>query len=127
MRCPDLAVTWTDLTGWFHRNGILVLPQLCPGPLVVQLDADVDHGGTATPEEIERVTGRLRAVIEHFGVRAVYVNETGEITGDDVRQGPGSITVRVVASGVVHELNLFAPWYIEFLDEIVGVDFAQLP
>ena len=127
MRCPDLAATWTDLTGWFQQHGILVLPPLCAGPPVVQLDADVDPGGTANPAELDRVTSRLRAVIEHFGVRAVYVHETGGIPGDEVRKGPGSITVRVVASGVVHELNLFASWYIEFLDEIVGVDFAHMP
>jgi hypothetical protein len=44
-----------------------------------------------------------------------------------LRGGPGEVTVRVVAGGVVHELNLFASWYIEFLDEIVGVDFAHMP
>src|SRR5207244_81056 len=107
MRCPDLAATWSDLTGWFDRNGILVLPQLCAGPLVVHLDADVDHGGTASPAELARVTGRLRAVVEQFGIRAVYVHQTGGIPGDELRRGPGAVTVRVVASGVVHELNLF--------------------
>jgi hypothetical protein len=127
MRCPDLAATWTDLTGWFDRNGILVLPQVCAGPLVVQLDADVDDGGTASPAELDRVTGRLQAVVEKFGVGAVYVSQAGGIPGDELRRGPGSITIRVVASGVVHELNLFASWYIEFLDEIVGVDFAHMP
>src|SRR5215213_1036896 len=105
MRCPDLAATWTDLTGWFDRRGILVLPQVCTGPLVVQLDADTDQGGTASAAELDRVTGRLRAVVERFGVRAVYVHQAGGIPGDELRQGPGSVTVRVVAGGVVHELN----------------------
>jgi hypothetical protein len=132
MRCPDLAATWAELTGWFDRREILVLPQLClpqlgTAPLVVQLDGDVDQGRTASPADAELITGRLRAVIEQFGVRAVYASATGGIPGDEMRKGPGAVTVRVVAGGVVHELNLFASWYIEFLDEIVGVDFAHMP
>jgi hypothetical protein len=142
MRCPDLAATWADLTDWFDRHEILVLPQLSAGPLVVQLDADVDQDATAGSVEMALVTGRLRSVIEQFGVRAVYVRQAGPVPvgpppvgagpvgavpGDAVRRGPGEVTVRVVAGGVVHELNLFASWYIEFLDEIVGVDFAHMP
>jgi hypothetical protein len=127
MRCPDLAATWTELTNWFDQHEILVLPQLSSAPLVVQLDRDVDQGGTAGSADMKLVTDRLRAVIEQFGARAVYVNTTGGIPGDEMRKGPGAVTVRVVAGGVVHELNLFASWYIEFLDEIVGVDFAHMP
>jgi hypothetical protein len=127
MRCPDLAATWADLTDWFDRHGILVLPQVSAGPLVVRLDADVDQNATAGPAELDRVTGRLRAVIEQFGVRTVYVRRVGGVPGDEMRHGPGEVTVRVVAGGVVHELSLSASWYVEFLDEIVGVDFAHMP
>lgn len=127
MRCPDLAATWADLADWFDRHGILVLPPLSAGPLVVRLDADVDQHGTASPADLDRVIDRLRSVVEQFCVRAVYVRQNGGVPGDGLRSGPGEITVLVVAGGVVHELNLFASWYIEFLDEIVGVDFAHMP
>jgi hypothetical protein len=127
MRCADLVDTWADLCGWFERHRVLVLPQLSSTQPLVRLDADLDHAGTAGADEVARAVDRLRAVIEHFDVRAVYVRETAAGLGDGIRRDPGAVTVRLVAGGVVHELNLFASWYVELLDEIVGLEYARTP
>jgi hypothetical protein len=123
MRCADLAETWNDLLAWFDQRGILVLPQLSADTLLVRLDADVDQKRTATPEEVARAADRLRAVIDHFGVRAVYVQQTPNPSPGRVCD-PAVITARVVAGGVVHELTLFAAWYYDYLDEAVEMEFA---
>ena len=124
MRCADLAETWTELLAWFDQRGVLVLPQLSADTLLVRLDADVDQKRTATPEEVTRAADRLRAVIEHFGVRAVYVQQTPSPSPGRVCPEPAVITMRVVAGGVVHELTLFAAWYYDYLDEAVEMEFA---
>src|SRR5262245_27655282 len=122
MRCTDLAQTWAELRGWFDRRGVLVLPPLTTSGPLVQLDSDVDQSRAADPAELERATGRLRAVVERFEVRAVYVHQIGGepilVPGGEraIRGEPSIVTVRVVAGGVVHELVLFANWYAELLD-----------
>jgi len=124
MRCADLADTWTGLLEWFDQRGVLVLPPLTAETLLVRLDADVDQKRTATPAEVGRAADRLRAVIEHFGVRAVYVQQTPSPSPGRVCPEPAVITMRVVAGGVVHELTLFAAWYYDYLDEAVEMEFA---
>jgi hypothetical protein len=124
MRCADLADTWTGLLEWFDQREVLVLPPLSADTLLVRLDADVDQKRTATPAEVERATDRLRAVIEHFGVRAVYVQQTPSPSPGRVSPEPAVIIMRVVAGGVVHELTLFAAWYYDYLDEAVEMEFA---
>jgi hypothetical protein len=124
MRCADLAETWTGLLAWFDQRGVLVLPQLSAETLLVRLDADVDQKRTATPEEVARAADRLRAVIDHFGVRAVYVQQTPSPSPGSPCAEPAVITMRVVAGGVVHELTLFAAWYYDYLDEAVEMEFA---
>lgn len=124
MRCADLAETWNGLLTWFDQRGVLVLPQLSADTLLVRLDADVDQKRTATPEEVARAADRLRAVIDHFGVRAVYVQQTPSPSPGRACAEPAVITARVVAGGVVHELTLFAAWYYDYLDEAVEMEFA---
>jgi hypothetical protein len=124
MRCADLAGTWTELLEWFGQRGVLVLPQLTADTLLVRLDADIDQKRTATPEEVARAADRLRAVIDHFGVQAVYVQQTPSPSPGRVCPEPAVITARVVAGGVVHELTLFAAWYYDYLDEAVEMEFA---
>lgn len=118
MRCADLTQTWMELSSWFEQNGVLVLPPLRAEGPTVRLDADTDPRYGADPAELERQLARLRAVIEHFRVRAVYV------TSDERAR---AVTIRVVAGGVVHELMLVAGWYAEFLDDTIGVTPANLP
>lgn len=116
MRCADLTGTWIELSAWFDRNGVLVLPHLRADAPTVRLDgdasADTDHG------ELDRQLDRLRMIIKHFGVRAVYVTR---------EERSSAITIRVVAGGVVHELMLVADWYAEFLDETIGTAPAHIP
>jgi hypothetical protein len=124
MRCANLAETWAELLAWFDQRGVLVLPPLSADTLLVRLDADVDQKRTATPDEVARSCARLRAVIEHFGVRAVYVQQTPSPSPGQVCPDPAVITARVVAGGVVHELTLFAAWYYDYLDDAVEMEFA---
>lgn len=130
MRCADLARTWTDLCSWFDRNGVLVMPQLHADRPLVRLDGDVDPAATADPAELARVVERLRTLVRHFEVRAVYVQHTGgELaacaeSGSRIRAEQAVVTIRVMAGGVVHELSLFAEWYAALLDRTVGMDFA---
>jgi hypothetical protein len=110
VRCADLAETWADLTTWFAERGVLVLPQLCADQPVVRLDTD----RTADPGQL------LRAIIDRFDLRAVYVHHLAGGEPD-----PTIITVRAVAGGVVHELVLCAAWYADLLDRTVGMEFAH--
>jgi hypothetical protein len=119
MRCDDLAGTWAGLTAWFDQRGVLVLPQLCVDQPVVRLDADLDSSPTVGPADVARVTGLLRAVVERFDLRAIYVHQLG---GDPE---PTIVTVRAMAGGVVHELVLCAAWYADLLDRTVGMEFAH--
>jgi hypothetical protein len=112
MRCADLSQTWTELSSWFDRNGVLVLPPLSTDGPSVRLDADADPSRNADPVELERQLGRLRTLIEHFGVRAVYVSRDEQA---------GLLTIQVMAGGVVHQLMLVADWYADFLDETIGM------
>jgi hypothetical protein len=116
MRCVDLAETWIELSAWFDRNGVLVLPHLRADGPSARLDADARPG--AERAELDRQLDRLRAIIEHFGVRAVYVTRDEPLS---------AVTIRVVAGGVVHELMLVADWYDEFLDETIGTTPARIP
>jgi hypothetical protein len=128
----DLAQTWSELRGWFDAHGVLVLPRLTTSGPLVKLDADVDQMRAASETDLSRATGRLRALVERFDVRAVYVHQIGgepiSVPGGDraVCGEPSIVTVRVMAGGVVHELTLFAAWYAELLDRTVGMD-AHLP
>jgi hypothetical protein len=118
MRCADLNQTWIELSSWFDRNGVLVLPHLRADGPSVRLDADADPSRSADPVELERQLDRLRTVIEHFGVRAVYVSRDEQA---------GVLTIRLVAGGVVHQLMLFADWCGDFLDETIGMAPTHLP
>jgi hypothetical protein len=118
MRCADLSQTWIELSSWFDRNGVLVLPHLHADGPTVRLDADTDPSRSAEPVELERQLDRLRTVIEHFGVRAVYVSRD---------ERAGVLTIRMVAGGVVHQLMLVADWYADFLDETIGMAPTNLP
>jgi hypothetical protein len=117
MRCANLAETWTELSAWFDRNGVLVLPHLRADGPSVRLDADADPEHAADGAELDRQLDRLKAIVKHFGVRAVYVTRGERMS---------AVTVRVVADGVVHELMLIADWYAEFLDETIGMAPAHI-
>jgi hypothetical protein len=131
MRCADLAGTWAELCTWFDEQGILVLPQLCTDGPLVRLDAGRVGGGDTADAEQARALERLRAVVSQFDVKAVYVHQWGDGIFEGGPPGgqpePGAVTVRVMAGGVVHELKLLAPWYAEFLDGTVGIEFAHAP
>lgn len=111
MRCVDLARTWTDLRHWLDESDIMVLPPLTADGPLVRLDdaAAVEPVCPADPADAVR---RLQRVIERFAVTAVYVGQKswartpvpapGELT---------SVEVRVLAAGVIHELQLVAAWY----------------
>jgi hypothetical protein len=118
MRCSDLNQTWIELSSWFDRNGVLVLPHLRADGPSVRLDADTDPSRSADPAELTRQLDRLRKLIEHFGVRAVYVSRDEQA---------GVLTVRVVAGGVVHQLMLVADWYADFLDETIEMTPTNIP
>jgi hypothetical protein len=116
MRCVDLAETWIELSAWFERSGVLVLPHLRADGPSARLDADAGPG--ADRAELDRQLDRLRTIIKHFGVRAVYVTRDEPLS---------AVTIRVVAGGVVHELMLVADWYDQLLDETIGTTPAQIP
>lgn len=133
MRCGDLDETWTDLVGWLDAAGVLQLPPLEGAALTVRLDADIDPSRPATAEETRRALQRVQAVIERFAVPVVYVSrgiwdrsDEWRLSGDRPvpRDGPTSVTVRVVAGGVLHELPLVAAWYAELNDLATAVNCA---
>lgn len=120
MRCADLPAAWTELTRWLQSRGVLVLPPLAAQLPLVRLDAN------ACGDSAEDAIGLLRRVIEHFGVRAVYVERLRAVRPSTDKPEPAVLTVRVLASGIVHELRLFAGWYVELLDSEVGAEAARL-
>jgi hypothetical protein len=121
MRCADLPGTWVSLRGWLDDTGVLILPRLERDGPTVRLDADVDQSRPAAQAELDRVICLLKAVIERFGVPAVYVGQTAWDPADDAFEPgvhPGSmaiITIRVMAGGILHELTLVAAWYAALL------------
>jgi hypothetical protein len=127
MRCDDLAGTWAALLSWFDAHGVLVLPQLAGDLPVVQLDSDLAPLFAADPAEaLALAVDRVRAVVDRFDARAVYVHRVGE--GTATRNGGRDmsiLTVRVVGGGVVHELTLVAAWYANLLNRTVGMEFAH--
>jgi hypothetical protein len=112
MLCVDLVEAWTELRDWLDRAGVLILPRLEANGPTVRLDADLAAARPATRAEVARIMGRLRAVVERFEARAVYVTQTGVDSVPDPDE-PASLCVRVVAGGVVHELSLVAAWYAQ--------------
>lgn len=122
MRCANLDDTWMSLTAWFDAHRILVLPPLrATGTPVARLDADADKDPVPGEPELARVLGRLRALIECFDIRAVYVHkELYRSGGGDQRLGV--VTLSVMAGGVVHELRLFATAYAAYLDRAAAAD-----
>lgn len=117
MRCANLTRTWTDLECWFDGRDILVLPALIADLPMVRLDSDCD--------DVDVALTRLRRLIDHFTVRAVYVERIlSNPDGNSVNCEPAVVTLRVLAAGAVHELKLFAAWYVEMLDASVGAEAA---
>jgi hypothetical protein len=117
MRCANLTRTWTDLECWFHGRDVLVLPALVANLPLVRLDSDCADADVALT--------RLRQLIDHFAVRAVYVERiVSNPDGDSVNCEPAVLTLRVLAAGAVHELKLFAAWYVEMLDASIGAETA---
>jgi hypothetical protein len=108
MRCTDLTRTWTELRTWFEGQDVLVLPRLTGLDPGVRLDCDLSPDRPTTEAEAANVLYRLRQVIERYHVPAVYVGQVhAESTGD-----LASVTVRVMAGGILHELALTAAWYL---------------
>jgi hypothetical protein len=119
MRCADLTTTSQELMSWLEARDVLVLPPLVSHGPLVRLDADVDAiGGTAVALD------RLRRLVEHFDVRAVYVDRLTAPPCAGAVPDLAVLTVRVLVAGVVHELRLFANWYVELLDSEVGAEAA---
>jgi hypothetical protein len=118
MRCADLTFTWAQLTGWLERADVLVLPPLVAQLPLVRLDADTD----GTPESTEVALTRLHRLIEHFGVRAVYVDRLRAPRAGAAAPELAVVTVRVLVAGAVHELRLFADWYVTLLDTDLGAE-----
>lgn len=117
MRCAKLPETWADLECWFAKRDVLVLPALVANLPMVRLDADCD--------DLDVALTRLRRLIDHFDARAVYVERIlSNPDGEDVNREPAVLTLRVLAAGAVHELKLFAAWYVDLLDASIGADTA---
>jgi hypothetical protein len=123
MRCADLDTTWAEIRTWLDQRNILVLPALeTVGPLV-RLDADPVHVRPGRRDE--RIPGpplgqsssvdRLKAVINHFNVQAVYIQQHGVAPAE-------AISIRIVAAGVVHELQLFSSSYADSLDHLIAAE-----
>lgn len=90
---------------------------------MVRLDANT--GDTADAAEV--AITRLRRLIEHFGVRAVYVEQFNSLPlGEDAVPELAVLTIRVLVAGAVHELRLYAGWYGALLDTDVGAEAAAL-
>ena len=125
MRCANLGATWTDLARWLELRDVLVLPPLVANMPLARLDTGSD--GSGDTQDVARVVGRLCLLIEHFDVRAVYVER---IDGLPAETGGAPdiavLTVRVLVAGAVHELKLFATWYLDLLDASVGAEPAHL-
>lgn len=117
MRCANLTATWADLTDWLDRRDVMVLPPLTTDLPLVRLAADLP--GTGDIADLECAIDRLHRLIDHFGVRAIYVDQTNGVpTEIDDTTEPAILTIRMLAAGVVHELKLFAGWYAELLDSV---------
>src|SRR5690242_13886096 len=96
MRCDDLAGTWAALISWFDAHAVLVLPRLSGDLPVVRLDADLGPL-LAADEALTLAVGRVKALVERFDARAVYVNRVGSDTAEHNGGREMSIvTVRVV-------------------------------
>jgi hypothetical protein len=128
MRCTNLVETWDELRRWFDARQVLVLPPLVANLPLARLDFDSDGSGDA--DDVARAVGRLRTLIEHFDVRAVYVNQVYvEQMADTAASATPEIAVvavRVLVAGAVHELKLFSAWYLDFLDSSVNTEATQL-
>jgi hypothetical protein len=123
MRCADLTATWAELTRWLERRDVIVLPPLVAHLPMVRLDANT--GETTDPMDV--AVGRLQRLIDHFGVRAVYVEQFDALPlGIDAVPELAGVTVRVLVAGAVHELRLYAGWYGALLDTDVGAEAAAL-
>lgn len=108
MRCLDLTGTWTDLQSWFEARDVLVLPRLTGLDPGVRLDCDLSPDRPTTEAEAAGILERLRQVVVRYQVPAVYVGQVrAESTGD-----LASVTIRVMAGGILHELTLAAAWYV---------------
>jgi hypothetical protein len=121
MRCADLTITWTELSRWLEHRDVLVLPPLVAQLPLVRLDADVD----GTCESIEVALDRLRRLIDHFNVRAVYVDRLRAPRDADAAPDLAVLTVRVLVAGAVHELRLFADWYVTLLDSDLDTEAVR--
>jgi hypothetical protein len=122
MRCANLTETWAELSHWFDQRDVLVLPPLAAHLPLTRLDADAIGADAA-----EVAIGRLRQLIDHFGVRVVYVERiTAHRESGDTVPELGVLVVRVLVAGAVHELRLFADWYVELLDSAVGAEASRL-
>jgi hypothetical protein len=73
----------------------------------VRLDGDIGCELPAQDVEVALVLDRLRAVVDRFGIPAVYVGQVRAGASGEL----ASVTVRAPAGGVVHELALTATWY----------------
>ena len=123
MRCADLTATWAELTRWLERRDVIVLPPLVAHLPMVRLDATT--GETTDPTDV--AVDRLRRLVDHFGVRAVYVEQFDALPlGVDAVPELAGVTVRVLVAGAVHELRLYAGWYGALLDTDVGAEAAAL-
>lgn len=121
MRCADLGGTWAELECWLDTRDVLVLPPLVANLPLVRLDADC----LGEPADADRVIHRLHRVVEHFATRAVYVERIlGTRPDRPTEREIAVLTVRILAGGAVHELKLFASWYVELLDSSVGAEAA---
>jgi hypothetical protein len=90
---------------------------------MVRLDANTGE----TTDPIDVAVGRLQRLIDHFGVRAVYVEQFDALPlGVDAVPELAGVTVRVLVAGAVHELRLYAGWYGALLDTDVGAEAAAL-
>jgi hypothetical protein len=124
MRCANLGATWTELACWLELHDVLVLPALVANLPLARLDAGSD--GSGDTDDVGRAVDRLRRLIEHFDVRAVYVERIESPPETAALPDIAVLTVRVLTAGVVHELKLFATWYLELLETTVSTELAQL-
>jgi hypothetical protein len=109
MRCRDLTGTWRELLDWFVANNILVLPRLTGTGPTARLDGDLAPDRPATAAELVTVTDRVRQIIERFRIPVVYVGQVA----DDLSGEASTVTIRLMAGGVLHELTLTSLWYVD--------------
>jgi hypothetical protein len=129
MRCTNLVDAWNELRCWLDARHVLVLPPLVANLPLARLDFDSDGSGDA--DDVARAVGRVRTLIEHFDVRAVYVNQVYVEQMADTADGAvvpdiAVVAIRVLVAGAVHELKLFSSWYLDFLDSSVNTEATQL-